>query len=180
MPPSNPQNSNAPGASQPSNASLIPAPAYLDVPAYPAPPGPALTSDLRPLTSGVGYRRYFTFLGRKWWIPLLSVLFFGGLAAAYITWWPESYATTAHMWAAGRMVLQLREGTTYAEDNSTFAGTQIELLQSGLIFGRAFNRVHKPLHINFPTNPEGKPILPSIKVSQLPKSAVLELKAKEI
>src|ERR1035438_8403226 len=106
-----------PNDGQPENQALVPAPAYLDVPAYPAPPGPALTSDLRPLTSGLG--RYLTFLKKKWWIPLLSVLFFGGLAAAYITWWPESYAATAHMWSAGRMGLQLREGTTYAEDNTT-------------------------------------------------------------
>ncbi len=178
---------NTPGASQPSNASLLPAPTYMDVPALPSAANPQLSTlnsqlfappDLRPLTSGVGYRRYLTFLKKKWWILLLSVLCFGGLAAAYITWWPESYAATGHMWAAGRMGLQLREGTTYAEDNTTFAGTQIELLQSGLILGRAFNRVHNTLHINFPTNSEGKLELPTIKVSQLPKSAVLELKAK--
>jgi Mrp family chromosome partitioning ATPase/uncharacterized protein involved in exopolysaccharide biosynthesis len=106
------------------------------------------------------------------------MLFFAGLAAAYIAWWPASYSCTAHLWAAGRMGLRLTEGTTYAEDNLTFAGTQIELLQSELILGRAFNRVRSTLHIEFPTNFEGKPKLPTIKVTQLPKSAVLELKAK--
>jgi Mrp family chromosome partitioning ATPase/uncharacterized protein involved in exopolysaccharide biosynthesis len=157
----------------------------MDVPALTSAANPQLSTlnsqlfappDLRPLSSGLG--RYLTFLRRKWWIPLLSVLFFGGLAAAYITWWPESYAATAHMWSAGRMGLRLNEGMTLPEDNTTFAGTQIELLQSDLILGRAFNRVQQTLHINFPTNSEGKPILPTIKVSQLPKSAVLELKAK--
>jgi len=67
---------------------------------------------------------------------------------------------------------------TLPEDNATFAGTQIELLQSDLILGRAFKRVQDTLHIPFPTNSTGKPILPAIKVSQLPKSALLELKAK--
>jgi len=185
MPASNPQNPNTPGTSQPATASLVPSPAYADLPALPSAANPQLSTlnsqlfappDLRPLPSGL--RRYFTFLRRKWWIPLLTVLFFSGLAAAYYAWWPESYAATAHLWAAGRMGLQLREGTTYAEDNTTFAGTQIELLQSGLILGRAFNRVHNTLHINFPTNSEGKLELPTVKVSQLPKSAVLELKAK--
>lgn len=140
------------------------------------PPSGYPPSAVRPPTSGLA--RYLTFLGRKWWIVLLSVLLFGGLAAAYIAWWPASYASTARLWAAGRMGLQLREGMTYAENSLNFAGTQIELLQSDLILGRAFNRLQQTLHISFPTNSEGKPILPTIKVSQLPKSAMLELKAK--
>jgi len=165
------QNPNGSPNGQPESHSLVPAPGYMDVSAYATSPGstPASTSQLR---------RYLTFLRKKWWILLLTLSFFGGLGAAYIAWWPASYASTAHMWAAGRMGLQLREGTTYADDNLSFAGTQVELLQSDLILGRAFSRVQQTLHIPFATNSEGKPILPSVKVSQLPKSAVLELKAK--
>ena len=159
---------------QPENQALVPAPGYVDVSAYPT--SPALTSDLRPLTSG--YRRYLTFLKKKWWILLLSVLFFGGLAAAYIAWWPASYASTAHLWAAGKIGLQLHEGATYNEDSQNFVGTQVELLQSDKISERAFVRVLKVPGVIVPTNSEGKPKLVSIKVSQLPKSAVLELKAK--
>jgi Mrp family chromosome partitioning ATPase/uncharacterized protein involved in exopolysaccharide biosynthesis len=136
----------------------------------------ASSGDLRPLTSGLG--RYLTFLKKKWWIPLLSVLFFGGLAAAYIVYWPASYASTAHLWAAGKIGLQLHEGATYNEDSLNFAGTQVELLQSDKISERAFARVLKVPGVIVPTNSEGKPKLVSIKVSQLPKSAVLELKAK--
>ena len=168
---SNPKTPNTPGSGQPENQALVPVPGTVDVSAYPVSPVPAPAS-----ASPV--RRYLTFLKKKWWIPLLSVLFFGGLAAAYSAWWPESYATTAHMWSSGRMGLQLREGMTLPEDNVTFAGTQIELIQSALILGRALNRVQSTLHINFPTNSEGMPDLPTVKVSQLPKSAVLELKAK--
>src|ERR1035437_8720368 len=123
-------------------------------------------------------RRYLAFLSRKWWIVLISVLCFGTLATAYVIWWPESYATTAHIWAAGKMGLQLREGSTYTEDNLTYAGTQAQLLQSDSILGRAYDRVTNSLHVVVPLDSEGRPKLPTIKVSQMPKSAVLELKAK--
>jgi capsular exopolysaccharide synthesis family protein len=171
MHPAMSQNPNGSRNVQPQTHASVPAPGYEDVSAYSAYPGssPPYTGE---------HRRYLIFLRKKWWIVVLTLLFFGGLGAAYIAWWPDSYASTAHLWAAGRTGLQLREGTTYADDNLNFAGTQIELLQSDLILGRAFNRVQQTLHISFPTNSEGKPILPSLKASQLPKSAVLELKAK--
>ena len=123
-------------------------------------------------------RRYLVFLLRKWWIILLSVLFFGGLAAAYVAWWPQSYMAAAHMWAAGRMGLQIREGMIAPEDNQTYAGTQIELLQSGMMLSRAYRKVHDTLHIDFPTNSDGNLELPVVKAGQLPKSAVLQLTAK--
>ena len=155
---------------------------------------PALRSvakegDLGPLTSDLSYfgpppdpivqaRRYLAFLARKWWIVALSVLFFGALAAAYFVWWPASYATKGHLWAAGQMGLHLDQGTTYTEDITTYAGTQVELLQSDFIQGRAYVSVTNTLHLAFPTNSEGKPKIPKIKVAQLPKSTVLELVAK--
>ncbi len=123
-------------------------------------------------------KRYLTFLTRKWWIVLISVLSFGALAAAYVIFWPETYASSAHIWAAGKMGLQLREGTTYAEDNLTYAGTQGQLLESSAILGRAYTRVTNALHLNFPLDSKGHAKLPTIKTTQLPKSAVLELVAK--
>ncbi|MGO9202538.1 MAG: polysaccharide biosynthesis tyrosine autokinase [Limisphaerales bacterium] len=159
-----------PAPAPPPDGAPVPYAGYPGAPAYPAalPPGAAPWH----------FRRYLTFLRREWWLVLLSVLVFAGLAAAYIAQWPASYASTAHLWAAGRTGLRLNEGATYDEDAQTFAGTQIELLQSDVILGRAFNRVHDTLHLSFPTNSEGKPVLPAIRVSQLPKSAVLELRAK--
>ena len=126
----------------------------------------------------VQIQRYLSFLARKWWVVLLSVLFFGGLAAAYIIWWPQSYTSTAHIWAAGKMGLQLREGTTYAEDTLTYAGTQSELLESETILSRAYQRVTNMMHMDFPLDSTGHTKLPTIKTTQLPKSAVLEIKAK--
>jgi len=160
-----------PGPSTSPNSALIPDVAYPGVPGYPVYVSPSETQPSR-------LWRYLAFLRRKWWIVLLSVLLFGGLAGTYITWWPPRYACLAYMWIAGGMSLQLRDGMILPEDNSTFAGTQIELLQSSLILGRAYNRVQQTRHITFPTNSEGKLILPKVSVAQRPKSAVLELRAK--
>jgi len=144
----------------------------------PNPPVDSPTFDFNRHCSAFGLRRYAKFLVRNLWIPLLNLLIFGGLAAVYVTWCPPCFSSSAHMWAVGKIGLQLREGATYAEDNVNFAGTQIELLRSDLVRKRAFDRVQKILQVEFPTNSKGEPILPSVKVIQLPRSAVLTLKAK--
>ena len=160
-----------PNPSIPPDGALVPYAGYSAVPGCPVyPPSSAAPSPQ--------LRRYLAFLRKKWWIILLFVLFFAGLAAAYIVYWPASYASTARLWAAGKIGLQLNEGATYNEDSQNFAGTQVELLQSDKISERAVARVLKVPGVVIPTNSEGKPKLVSIKVSQLPKSAVLELKAK--
>jgi Mrp family chromosome partitioning ATPase/uncharacterized protein involved in exopolysaccharide biosynthesis len=122
--------------------------------------------------------RYLIFLGKKWYLVLLPLMFFGALAAGYIAYWPESYVSMAHLWAAGKIGLQLHEGATYSEEGQTFAGTQVELLQSDKVMERAFARTLRVPGVIIPTNSQGKPKFVSIKVSQLPKSAVLELKAR--
>src|SRR5271169_4705959 len=122
-------------------------------------------------------QRYFIFLKKRWWFPVLSPLFFTALAGAYLGWWPDSYVAVGHLWAAGRVGLQLHEGTTYAEDLQNFDGTQVELLQSDEIQRRALARVRNELGPAVPTNAAGKPDPVKIRVCQIPKSAIIELKA---
>ena len=124
------------------------------------------------------FPRFLTFVSRKWWVLLLSVVFSGAVAAAYVLYWPVSFVSTAHVWAAGRMGLRLAEGTTYSEEGQNFGGTQVELLQSGKIQGRALLKIQNTLRLSIPTNSEGLPELVEIAVTPLPKSAILELRAK--
>src|SRR5271157_162533 len=114
-------------------------------------------------------RRYFTFLKKLWWLPVSSLLFSGAVAASYLCWWPASYVAVAHMWAAGRVGLQLHEGTTYSEDVQNFDGTQVELLQSDEILRRALRRVETTLGSAVPTT-AGMPAPVKIRVCQIPKS----------
>ncbi|MEI6783359.1 MAG: hypothetical protein WCQ21_20840 [Verrucomicrobiota bacterium] len=142
---------------------MMPGPAYLEPPPAPPPP-PAFSLE-----------RYLSFLKRKWWILLLTVLFFGGLAAAYIQWWPVSYASKAHMWMAGK--IRLREGALYDDQSQNFAGTQVELLQTAMIQGRALAKLRDTMRMTIPTNSDGEITLAKIKATQIPKSSIMELKA---
>jgi len=167
-PPQPPGNGNdAPLAPYTGNGALNSAPGPLTYgsPAYPVSP-PAFR-----------FRRYLIVLRKKWWTVLLSLSLCGGLAAAYIAWWPKSYVSYAHLWSMGRTGVHLQEGATYAEDAQTSAGTQVELLQSDRMMERAFRRLVGTLHVPVPTNSEGGPKFVKIRVSQLPKSAVFEIKA---
>jgi polysaccharide biosynthesis transport protein len=147
------------------NGNTAPDPAYGGYP-YP-------TSDLRPPTSGLG--RYLTFLRKKWWLLLLTLFCSGGLAAAYLVWWPVSFVSTAHMWVTGKM--RIRESATYDEQSANYSATQVELVQSLRIQERALARLQNVLHVPIPTNAEGKLELFQLKVSQVQKSGVMELKA---
>jgi len=109
---------------------------------------------------------------------MLFVLIFTGLAVAYDLRWPPSYAASAHVWAAGRLGMQLREGSTAPEDPTTATGTQAELLQSSFMLGRAMTKLRNTLHIEFTTNWLGALDVPKIKAAQVPKSAVIEVTAK--
>ena len=142
---------------------MMPGPAYLEPPPAPPPP-PAFSLE-----------RYLSFLKRKWWILLLTVLFFGGLAAAYIQWWPVRYVSKSHMWMAGK--IRLREGALYDDQSQNFAATQVELLQSAMIQGRALAKLRDTMRITIPTNSDGEITLAKIETYQVQKSSILELKA---
>jgi capsular exopolysaccharide synthesis family protein len=142
---------------------MMPGPAYVDYRPPPATP-PAFAVE-----------RYLSFLKKKWWILLLMVLVFGGLAAAYIQWWPVSYVSKAHVWMAGK--IRLREGALYDDQGQNFAGTQVELLQTDMIQRRALARVSDMLHVAIPTNSDGEITLVKLKAVQVSKSSIMELKA---
>jgi Mrp family chromosome partitioning ATPase/uncharacterized protein involved in exopolysaccharide biosynthesis len=153
----------------PYEGNLLPVPATMPGPAYPdqRPPPPA-----HPVFS---VERYLSFLKKKWWILLLTVLVFGGPAAAYIAWWPVSYASKAHVWMAGK--IRLREGALYDDQSQNFGATQVELLQTDMIQRRALARLSDTLHLAIPTNSDGEITLVKLKASQVQKSSIMELTA---
>jgi capsular exopolysaccharide synthesis family protein len=131
----------------------------------PPPPGPP----------AFAVERYLSFVKRKWWVLLLTVLLFGGLSAAYVQWWPVSYVSKAHVWMAGKM--RLREGALYDDQAQNFGSTQVELLQTDMIQRRALTRMRDTLHMAIPTNSDGEINLVKLKAVQIQKSSIMELKA---
>jgi capsular exopolysaccharide synthesis family protein len=140
-------------------------------------PGPVYPGPRRPLhvPPAFAVERYLSFVKRKWWVLLLTVLLFGGLSAAYVRWWPVDYVSKAHVWMAGKM--RLREGALYDDQAQNFGGTQVELLQTHMIQRRALARMRDTLHIAIPTNSSGEITLVKLKAEQISKSSIVELTA---
>ena len=81
--------------------------------------------------------RFGLVLKRLWWVPLLAVSI--GLAGAgwFIANTPPSYLSSGRMMVSGK--ININEGSMYSEELLNFFGTQIELMQSGEVRGRALD-----------------------------------------
>ena len=112
--------------------------------------------------------RYKTLVMTKWWILLLGPIV--GLAAvfAFSRIGPVSYASYGRMIVS--MKLNIPEGSIYAEEMSSFLGTQAALMQSGVVLNRAYARVAAQ-------NPNLTPQPVQIKVSVQPKTSIFVLQA---
>src|SRR5689334_16924822 len=75
-------------------------------------------------------QRALTSLQRHWWIPLVSLLVFGGPGIVYSIMAPRTFRSQAVLWMGER--LELPEGRMHSEELSSYLGTQVELLKSAL------------------------------------------------
>lgn len=122
-------------------------------------------------------QRFRSTLRKRWWILFLSLLMIGGPAVYYAVVKPVTYESEATMWMVGK--LNLPEGRLYAEELSSYMGTQAELIESRPIRLRALEKVAA----RFPgIVPAGtKAVLEALpfdlKVKSSVKSSTLELRA---
>lgn len=119
-------------------------------------------------SSSTRWPRFFRFLKRLWWVPLVTVGLGICAAAAKAVLEPPSYASRARLWVSGK--LQIKETGYYSEELQFFFGTQVELLGSDKIRQAAAARV-QTLH------PGLAPCAVEIQASQAPKSAMFILRA---
>lgn len=126
--------------------------------------------------SGSELRRYWSFLKRSWWLVFASLLFFGLLATGYVLFWPASYISKGQIWVAG--TYRVREGATYDEQGQNFLATQAELLESTKIASRVVARLKAPFRLVVPPDWENSDLPVKLRVVQVQKSGVLELRAK--
>jgi capsular exopolysaccharide synthesis family protein len=78
-------------------------------------------------------------LAQYWWAIVLIGLLILAPAYLYTAASPPAYQSKARMWLAGK--LDLNENRLFTEELVNFLGTQVELLRSPVIQGRAFARV---------------------------------------
>src|ERR1022692_769195 len=112
--------------------------------------------------------RYKSLIVSKWWVLVLGPVL--GLICVMVSarLGPVSYISY------GRMIVSIKlnipESSVYAEEMSSFLGTQQALMQSGAVINRAYNRVVG----QFPNlNPQAI----ALKVTVQPKTSIFVIQA---
>ncbi len=120
-------------------------------------------------------QRFFTFLLKYWWVPVLTLALGLGGAVWYFFWEAPTYVSKSRMWET--VTLRLPEGAMFSEDMQNFLGTQTELLESGQLRQLALARLSAPKTNAIPMGKDGLPLPVQIRVRQTAKSSVFELEA---
>ncbi len=125
--------------------------------------------------SSRGLRRFFVFLRRFWWVPVLTTVLTIGAAIVYVLLTPPVFVSSATMWEPEK--LHLAEGALFTEDSSTYIGTQIEVLKSGRMWQAAIESLRATGSNAVPLGKEGFPLPVTLSFKEAPKSAVFMITA---
>ena len=109
--------------------------------------------------------RYLHLLKKRWWVLLLLVSIGLLVSAIMLRQQPPAYVSIGRLMVSGQIRLGDSVGAIN-EEMVNFFGTQIELMQSGMVRERAHTRVHS-LHPDLPPEKDVK-----LEVGQLPKAAI--------
>lgn len=147
-------------------------------------PPASLSQDYPPPGSAAEYgeghssnrgRRFFVFLRKYWWIPVLTLLLGIGGAVCYIMWAPPVFVSSAAMWETEK--LHLSEGALFTDDAETYIGTQIELLKSSRMWRDAIERLRASGAHTVPLGKDGLPLEVTLKFREAPRSSVFAISA---
>ncbi len=122
-------------------------------------------------------QRYLAALRSKWWIFLITLSLTLGGAGYYLSTRAPKFVSKSAMWVTGK--LQMPDGARYTEDAASFFGTQMELIQSGRMIERAYTRLKETNpKLDLPKDEFGRPVLPTLKISQGKGSSVFTLESR--
>jgi capsular exopolysaccharide synthesis family protein len=114
------------------------------------------------------YHRYKVLLQSKWWILVLGLLLGVGGGTAVSWFRAQSFISEGRMIVSFKLTLP--EGSVYAEEMTSFLGTQAALMQSSMVANRAWAKLARQGE-NIPLRP------PVLKVTVLPKTSIFVLQA---
>lgn len=112
--------------------------------------------------------RYRNLLFEKWWVLFLCALVGAGIEGALVWYAPPSFVSIGRMIVSIKLAIQ--PASLYTEELSNFLGTQVALMQSGMVINRAHGRVvaQKPEVGMHPV---------ALKVTVVPKTTIFVLQA---
>src|SRR5665213_1143431 len=122
-----------------------------------------------------GSLRFFLFLRRYWWVPVLTLLLGLGGAGAFAHWAPPVFVSSAFMWETEK--LHLQGGALSTDEGANYIGTQIELLKNGRLRQAAMERLQASGTNAIPRGKDGHPLELMLSFKELPKSAVFVITA---
>jgi capsular exopolysaccharide synthesis family protein len=120
-------------------------------------------------------RRFFVFLRRYWWVPVLTLLLASGAAICLAVWMPPVYVSSSAMYETEH--LHLSEGVLFTEDASTYIGTQLELLKSSRMGQATTERLRAAGTNSVPLGKDGLPLQVTLSFREAPKSTVFVITA---
>jgi len=119
--------------------------------------------------------RFFVFLKRYWWVPVLTVAVSLAVVLVYLAFAPPTYLSVARVWETEK--LQVPGGAAFTGDLANYYGTQIELLRSSTMRQLALTRLQSSRTNTIPLGDDNKPMNVKLQVAQTPKSTVFAIQA---
>jgi Mrp family chromosome partitioning ATPase/uncharacterized protein involved in exopolysaccharide biosynthesis len=123
-----------------------------------------------------------TALRRRWWVFLLTFLLIGGPAILYAITRPPTFRSEAVLWLASKLTLLGSGGgdRLSSTEDTTYVGTQAELIKSLPVQARAFEKVRAAFPQIAPstTNADPEHLPFKVTVTTSLKNSVVELEAK--
>jgi capsular exopolysaccharide synthesis family protein len=120
-------------------------------------------------------RRFFIFLKRYWWVPVLTLVMSLGVELVFLAFTPPTYLSIARVWETEK--LQVPGSAAFTGDLATYYGTQIELLRSSTMRQLALARLQSSRTNTVPLGEDNKPLNVKLQVAQTPKSTVFAIQA---
>jgi succinoglycan biosynthesis transport protein ExoP len=91
------------------------------------------------LTMMVPKRRFLSYLRERWWVVLVSIVFFLGIVIVYETIRPPSYLSFAQLYLSSDTPAS--PAGFFTEDSQNYFGTQIELFKSARLQAAAYQKL---------------------------------------
>jgi succinoglycan biosynthesis transport protein ExoP len=120
-------------------------------------------------------KKFLFFLRRFWWIPIITLILALGYSIAHFMSQPPEFVSQASLWQTEK--LQLPDGASFAQDEDTYFGNLLTVLQSDPLRQLALQRLAAQGTNKITYGKDGNPIQVQVNGFQVPKSSIFIVEA---